>query len=234
MRRVALQEAFADEIRRMAGDVALACAFVCYAGPFNADFRTLLLKEYFYADCIAKKIPVTAELSVTDFMVDEGTIGDWAREGLPRDELSVQNGIMVTRSSKWPLLIDPQGQGLGWIKRRDEVNQLKVTQLTDKRFRNALEDSMAFGQPLLLENVEEVLDPILDPVLDKLVQKSGRGFKVVLADKECEYSEVRPTRVLASTLSPRGRDMHVSEVSAACPCLNSCRSDLLRRRSACT
>ena len=48
---------------------------------------------------------------------------------------------------------------------------------------------MSFGQPLLLENVEESLDPILDPVLDKLVQKSGRGLKVVLADKECEYSE---------------------------------------------
>ena len=105
-------EAFADEIRRMAGDVALACAFVCYAGPFNADFRTLLLRERFYKDCVEKKIPVTADMSITDFMVDEGTIGDWAREGLPRDELSVQNGIMVTRSSKWPLLIDPQGQGL--------------------------------------------------------------------------------------------------------------------------
>ena len=33
------------------------------------------------------------------------------------------------------------------------------------------------------------LDPILDPVLDKAIQKSGRGFKVVLADKECEYAE---------------------------------------------
>lgn len=47
---------------------------------------------------------------------------------------------------------------------------------------------MIYGQPLLLENVEESLDPILDPVLDKQVQKSGRGLKVVLADKECEYS----------------------------------------------
>ena len=105
-------EAFADEIRRMAGDVALACAFVCYAGPFNADFRTMLLNERFYKDCVEKKIPVSETMSVTEFMVDEGTIGDWSREGLPRDELSIQNGIMVTRSSKWPLLIDPQGQGL--------------------------------------------------------------------------------------------------------------------------
>ena len=173
----------------MAGDVAMACAFVCYAGPFNADFRTLLLRERFYKDCIEKKIPCTENLSVSDFMVDESTISDWSREGLPRDELSVQNGIMVTRSSKWPLLIDPQGQGLSWIKKRDEVNQLRVTELSDKRFRNALEDAMAFGQPLLIQNVEEVIDPILDPVLDKLIQRSGRGWKVVLADKECEYSE---------------------------------------------
>jgi len=182
-------EAFADEIRRMAGDVALACAFVCYAGPFNADFRKLLLKEKFYKDCTDKKIPVTADLNIVDFMVDQSAIADWAREGLPGDELSVQNGIMVTRSSKWPLLIDPQAQGHTWIKKRDEVNQLRVTTLTDKRFRNHLEDAMSFGQPLLLENVEEVLDPILDPVLDKKIEKSGRGFKVVLADKEVEYSE---------------------------------------------
>jgi dynein heavy chain len=96
---------------------------------------------------------------------------------------------MVTQSTKWPLLIDPQGQGVAWIKKRDEANRLRVTSLGDKRFRNALEDSMAFGEPLLLENVEEELDPILDPVLDKAIQKSGRGFKVVLADKECEYAE---------------------------------------------
>ena len=66
---------------------------------------------------------------------------------------------------------------------------MRVSTLTDKRFRNQLEDAMSFGQPLLLENVEEVVDPILDPVLDKKIEKSGRGLKVVLADKEVEYSE---------------------------------------------
>ncbi len=182
-------EAFADEIKRLAGDVALACAFISYAGPFNAEFRQLLLRQRFQADLLERGIPATAELSITDFMVDAGTVGDWAQEGLPSDELSTQNGIMVTRSTKYPLLIDPQGQGLGWIKKRDEPNGLRVTQLGEKRFRNLLEDAMAFGQPLLLENVEEALDPILDPVLDKAVQKSGRGLKIVLADKECEFAE---------------------------------------------
>jgi len=182
-------EAFADEIRRLAGDVALACAFISYAGPFNAEFRELLLRKRLLVDCSKRGIPVSAELSIVSFLTDEGTVGDWAQQGLPSDELSIQNAIMVTRSRKWPLMIDPQGQGLAWILQRDAVNQLRVTSVGDKRFRHHLEEAMAFGQPLLLENVEEVIDPILDPVLDKAVQKSGRGLKIVLADKECEYTD---------------------------------------------
>ena len=183
-----LSEYFADEIRRLTGDVALSCAFIEYVGPFNADFRETLLAR-FYTDCQQRHIPVTDALSVTKFMADESTIGDWALEGLPSDELSVQNGIMVTRSSKWPLLIDPQGQGLQWLKNREHVNGLKVTQLIEKKFRNHLEDAMSFGTPLVIENVEEELDPIIDPVLDRQVQRKGRALVIVLADKECEYSE---------------------------------------------
>ena len=43
-----------------------------------------------------------------------GTLGDpvkirqWQIAGLPKDQFSVDNGIIVTNARRWPLMIDPQ------------------------------------------------------------------------------------------------------------------------------
>jgi len=48
----------------------------------------------------------------------------------------------------------------------------------------SLQDCLSFGKPLLIENIEEELDPVLDPVLERRYVKKGRGYTVALADKE--------------------------------------------------
>jgi dynein heavy chain len=177
---------FADQIARLAGDCAIACGFMSYTGPFNKSFRDMLLTQWFLNDLVNKKIPVTKNLNVSAMLADEATTGQWNLQGLPTDDLSIQNGILTTSASRFPIMIDPQGQGLSWVKQMEAENDCKETGFNDKAFRQYLEDCMGFGRPLLLANVENELDPVLDPVLDKAFQRKGKGFIVALADKECD------------------------------------------------
>jgi hypothetical protein len=62
-----------------------------------------------------------------------------AAQGLPTDDLSVQKVILVTRATRFPVLVDPQGQGRAWLRQREAANQLRTIGLADKAFRAVLE-----------------------------------------------------------------------------------------------
>ena len=46
------------------------------------------------------------------------------------------------------------------------------------------QDCLSSGKPMLIENVEQELDPLLDPVLERRFLRKGRQVTVQLADKE--------------------------------------------------
>ncbi|XP_045484350.1 dynein axonemal heavy chain 8 [Pieris rapae] len=176
---------FKSEIERLVGDILLLTGFLSYSGPFNQEFRNLLNSNWL-AELLKRKIPVSMNLNITDQLTDTATIGEWNLCGLPTDELSIQNGIIVTKAARFPLLIDPQTQGKIWIKNMERYNDLIVTTLNHKYFRNHIEDCVSLARPLLIEDVAEELDPALDNILEKNYIKIGSSYKVKLGDKEID------------------------------------------------
>ena len=183
------REEFANIKMRLVGDVALACAFVAYCGPFNQDFREFLVHHRLSSDLRERRIPLSANLDLTDFLADIGMIGDWTLSGLPTDPLSIQNGILVTRSSRYPLLIDPQGQALNWITNFEEARMphFGVTSFSNPRFRDQIEYCLAEGKALIISGVESELDPILTPVLEKQIVVKAKSKYITVSGKMCDY-----------------------------------------------
>jgi len=182
---------FHDVKMRLVGDCAIGCAFVSYCGPFNQEFRAYLCDDKFTNDCESKGVPVTKKLDVINFLVDIGTIGDWNMEGLPTDPLSIQNGILVTRSSRYPMLIDPQGQALGWIQKREKERMpaYGTVLLNDPKLKDKLEFCMGNDAALVITGVENEVDPMLDPVLEKEIIVKGRRKMITVSDKQMDFTD---------------------------------------------
>lgn len=112
-------------------------------------------------------------------------------EGLPQDDLSIQNAIMVTKSDRYPLMIDPQGQARKWILKREEgiTKHKTLFTLAHKDLKQAISTPLEEGYPAMIENIENEVDPMLDPLLEKAFVTKGRKKKVNISDSEIEVND---------------------------------------------
>lgn len=55
------------------------------------------------------EIPFSDNYCLSTALESQIVIRDWVISGLPNDSLSIDNGVIVTRADRWPLMIDPQG-----------------------------------------------------------------------------------------------------------------------------
>ncbi|XP_046432396.1 dynein beta chain, ciliary-like [Neodiprion fabricii] len=169
------------------GNVLLVTAFISYVGCFTKKYRLDLINIHWlpFLDTLEPTIPRTPDLDPLSLLTDDAQIAEWNNEGLPTDRMSSENATILTNSSRWPLMIDPQLQGLKWIKTK-YGEDLKVLRLTQRNYLDRIEWAIASGHTVLLENIMETVDAVLDPLLGRVLIRKGRAIKI--GDKEVEYS----------------------------------------------
>lgn len=87
----------------------------------------------------------------------------------------------------FPQLLTCAGAGFTLLTNTTALQTARpqVTQLGDKQFRLALEDCLSFGKPMLIENIEEELDPVLDPVLERRLVSPSSSMNHVSNTQAC-------------------------------------------------
>lgn len=172
----------------LTGDVLLSSGTVSYLGAFTVDYRVECQREW-HILCQERKIPCSDDFSLSNTLGNQVAIRAWQIAGLPVDSFSTDNGIIVSNSRRWPLMIDPQGQANKWIKNMEKANKLAVIKLSDANYMRTLANSIQFGTPVLLENVGEELDAVLEPVLLKQTFKQLGVEYMKLGENVVEYSK---------------------------------------------
>lgn len=171
----------------LTGDVLLSSGTVAYLGAFTVDYR-LECQQKWLVLCKEKEIPCSNDFSLSHTLGDPVKIRAWQIAGLPIDSFSIDNGIIVSNSRRWALMIDPQGQANKWVKNMEKGNKLSVIKLSDTNYVRSLENAIQFGTPVLLENIGEELDAFLEPVLLKTTFKQQGVEYMRLGENIIEFS----------------------------------------------
>ncbi|CAF1186132.1 unnamed protein product [Adineta steineri] len=168
------------------GNVLITTAYLSYVGYFTKYYREELLYRRWmpFLKNLKVPIPVTDNLDPLSMLIDDADMAAWNNEGLPADRMSYENATILTNCERWPLMIDPQLQGVKWIRTR-YGEKLVVIRLGGKGYMEKIEHAIAAGETLLIENIEENIEAILDPLIGRNTIRKGRAIK--LGDKEIEY-----------------------------------------------
>ena len=107
------------------GDSLITAAFQAYAGPFPSEYRDSLMSKQLIGKVKQLKISFSADYNFPEFLVKPVDFIKWGLKGLPDDQFSKENGVLVRKGRMFPLLIDPQLQGNRWIREMEKENKDK-------------------------------------------------------------------------------------------------------------
>ncbi|XP_030020118.2 dynein heavy chain, cytoplasmic isoform X1 [Manduca sexta] len=182
----ASSETFRSQMSTIVGDVLLSAAFIAYGGYFDQHYRQNLFSTW-TAHLAAANIKYRADIARTEYLSNPDERLRWQANALPSDELCVENAIMLRRFNRYPLIIDPSGQATEFIMREFKERKITKTSFLDDSFRKNLESALRFGNPLLVQDVENY-DPILNPVLNRELRRTGGRVLITLGDQDIDLS----------------------------------------------
>ncbi|KAK0176317.1 hypothetical protein PV328_000464 [Microctonus aethiopoides] len=183
-----LMKGFENKITNLIGDCLIAAGALAYLGAFTQLYRQNLF-DMWLEKCNSENITITENFSLIGALADPYQVRIWNTFGLPRDQVSTENALLVTQARRWPLMIDPQEQAYRWIRNMESVNNIKFCEMTDSNLMRTVESCIRLGLPILLYNVGEVLDPSLEPVLLQHTFVQGGRLVIRIGNTDIEYEQ---------------------------------------------
>eukprot|EP01061_Rhynchopus_euleeides_P030593 TRINITY_DN5081_c0_g1_i1.p1 TRINITY_DN5081_c0_g1~~TRINITY_DN5081_c0_g1_i1.p1 ORF type:complete len:4809 (+),score=2467.50 TRINITY_DN5081_c0_g1_i1:97-14523(+) len=190
---------FTKQITTVVGDCLLAGGFLAYNGYFDDHHRRSVILPKWMKTLKERKVLFKKHLSLQEYLSKPGDRLEWQANGLPPDELYVENAIILSRFQRYPLMIDPSGMAVAFLMTQFKDKHIAKTSFLEDGFMKALETSLRFGYPLLVQDVE-CIDPIMNPILNKEVSKQGGRTLIRLGEQSIDLSP--SFKIFLSTRDP--------------------------------
>ena len=172
-----------NEVQQLPKQALLAAAAITYLSQAPEDERKDKMSQW------VSLVGLQDEgFELRGFLSSESDQLVWKAEGLPSDDLSVENALVILQGGACPLLVDPSQRATEWLKTHMKDKRLEVINQQDSNFTTALELAVRFGKTLVIQEVDGV-EPLLVPLLRKDLANQGSRYVVQIGDKSVDYND---------------------------------------------
>ena len=91
---------------------------------------------------------------------------------LPEDILSINNALIIEKTKAFILLIDPQVQGITWLKKMHD-STLTTLKQDDLNFKKNIEIAIEAGRTVIIEGITSHVGINLHSLIKKQITKYG-------------------------------------------------------------
>lgn len=162
----------------------VASAFIAYLGKEPEDVR----QHYLSLWCSRFGLPETFKVSC--FLRSEGELLQFKAEGLPGDDLSLENAVIILECLRTPLVVDPANRAIDWVRQHlsSRNTVIEIISMHDERFTHTLELAIRFGKTLLVTEVTHI-SPMLFPILRSDLASAGAKRTVQVGSKSVDWQD---------------------------------------------
>jgi len=135
-------------------DSIYAAGVLTYFGPFSWISR-LRMKEKWVSIFKEMSINTSDMPQISQILGDLGDpnkLSDWHNKNLLRDETCIENAFIFEHSSRWTLIIDPEGAAIRWMGGKEEIKD------TNTYFKDELTKKMGQQSEIILTISREAMD----------------------------------------------------------------------------
>ena len=175
-----------SDLDKLPMKMILAAGFTTYLAKTPEDVRSNMISKW--QDIIG----IGGSFEFKRVMSTESELLQWKSVGLPSDDLSQENGLVISHASdRVPFIIDPASAATDWLKSilsGDKSRPLEIVTQFDSRFMNQVELAVRFGKTLVVLEVDGV-ESALYPLCRKDLCHQGPRWVVNVGDKTVDYNE---------------------------------------------
>ncbi|XP_042221258.1 cytoplasmic dynein 2 heavy chain 1-like isoform X2 [Homarus americanus] len=162
-------------------EALLAASFITYLSEAPEDKRKATMAHW-------SQLLEVSDFDLRKFLSSEREQLQWKAEGLPSDQLSIENALVILQTEMRPFLIDPSSRATTWLREHLRGSTVEVTTQQDAKFATTLELAVRFGKTLIIQEVDKV-EPLLFPLLRGDLINQGPRYVVELGEKTLDYNE---------------------------------------------